>query len=245
MKLNRNKPQMKSITRQISFILLFIIGILVSCKKGGVPPTVETSAITNVTAFSATCGGIVTDEGSGPITACGVCWAAKLNPTINDLKTEDGAGLGVFTSNIAGLYAGVAYFVRAYATNSAGTSYGITRSFTPSGKSPTATIEAATNITSTSATLNGFVESNSSITTVTFQYGTTTSYTNTVPADRGPLAEDEGADVTADITGLTASTTYHYRIVALNSLGTTFSNDITFTTTAAKTATHSDTHVIL
>jgi hypothetical protein len=220
--------------RLISFILLFAIGMLVSCKKGGVPPTVETSPITNVTAFSATCGGTVSDEGSGPVIAYGVCWAAKLDPTVNDLKTEDGAGPGTFTSNIAGLYAGVAYFVRAYATNSAGTSYGSTRSFIPSGKSPTATATAATNIKDTSATLNGYVESNSFITTVTFQYGTTTNYETTVPTDRDPLAEDESGDVSANITGLTPSTTYYYRVVATNSLGTTFSNSISFTTPGSK-----------
>jgi hypothetical protein len=225
---------MKTLLRQTCFVLLFIIGILPSCKKGGIPPTVETSPVTNVTAFSATCGGTVTDGGSSPITAYGVCWAAKLNPTVQDLKTEDGAGTGTFISNIAGLYAGVSYFVRAYATNSAGTSYGTTRSFIPSGKSPSATAYAATNVKDTSATLNGFVESNSFITTVTFQYGTNTNYENSVPADRGPLAEDEAGDVSAEIRGLTPSTTYYYRVVATNSLGTTFSNSISFKTPRAK-----------
>lgn len=225
---------MKNIIKLISFSFLFIITILISCKKGGEPPTVETSPIINVTAFSATCGGIVTSEGSGPIIARGVCWAAKLDPTVQDLKTEDGTGLGSFTSNISGLYAGVSYFVRAYATNRTGISYGSTKSFIPSGQSPTATIAAATNITATSATLNGYVNSNSSITTVTFQYGTTTSYTNTVTADQGSLSEDESSEVSAEITGLTASTTYHYRIVATNTLGTSFSNDIAFTTQASK-----------
>jgi hypothetical protein len=225
---------MKTIMRQSSLVLLIIVGVFVSCKKGGIPPTVETSPITNVTAFSATCGGTVTDEGSSPITAYGVCWAAKLNPTVGDLKTEDGAGVGPFISNIAGLYAGVSYFVRAYATNSAGTSYGITRSFIPSGNSPTATAYAATNVKDTSATLNGYAESNSFITTVTFQYGTTITFGTTVPADRGPLAEDEGAEVTADLRGLIPSTTYYYRVVATNSLGTTFSNTISFKTSRTK-----------
>jgi phosphodiesterase/alkaline phosphatase D-like protein len=150
------------------------------------------------------------------------------------LKTEDIPALGSFTSYISGLYTGVSYFVRAYATNSAGTSYGSTRSFTASGQSPTATIAAATDITATSATLKGNVTSNSSITTITFQYGTSTSYTSTVTADQSPLPEDESSEVSANITGLTASTIYHYRIVATNAIGTSFSADITFTTTASK-----------
>ncbi len=225
---------MKTILRQTGVILLFIMGVVVSCKKGGIPPTVETAPITNITAFSATCGGVVTDEGSSPITAYGVCWAAKLNPTVNDLKTEDGAGVGEFTSNMAGLYAGISYFVRAYATNSAGTSYGKTRSFIPSGSSPTATALAATNVKDTSAILNGYVESNSFITTVTFQYGTAITFGTTVPSDRGSLSEDEAAYVTADLRGLTPSTTYYYRVVATNSLGTTFSNTVSFTTPRVK-----------
>jgi hypothetical protein len=225
---------MKSIYRTFGLTFLILAGMLISCKKSGVPPVVETSPITNVTAFSATCGGTVTDEGSSPVTAYGVCWAAKLNPTVQDLKTEDGAGVGEYISNIAGLYAGISYFVRAYATNAAGTSYGATRSFIPSGKTPGATATPASNITATSATLNGFVESNSFITTVTFQYGTTTNYETTVPTDRDPLAEDESGDVSANITGLTPSTTYYYRVVATNTLGTTFSNGISFTTPAAK-----------
>jgi hypothetical protein len=225
---------MKSIVKPISLNFLFIIGMLISCKKGGVPPTVETSPIINVTSISAICGGIVTSEGSEPVIAYGVCWAAKLNPTVNDIKTVDGAGQGSFSSYISGLYTGVSYFVRAYATNSAGTSYGSTKSFIASGQSPVATIASATNVTATSATLNGHVTSSSSITTVTFQYGTTTSYTSSVNASESPLPEDESTPVSVDITELVASTIYHYRVVATNSIGTSFSNDITFTTKTAK-----------
>ena len=54
----------------------------------------------------------------------GVCWNTSGNPTASDPKTTDGSGTGSFTSNIAGLTAGTVYYVRAYATNSAGTGYG-------------------------------------------------------------------------------------------------------------------------
>lgn len=232
MEMNPNNRQMKSMIRLFSFLLMVIV--LVSCKKGGIPPTVETSDIINITAISATCGGTVINEGSGPVISRGVCWGAKLNPTVDDLKTDDGPGSGSYSSNIVGLYAGIAYFVRAYATNNAGTSYGITKSFIPSGQLPTVSVSTATNITATSATLNGFVGSNSSITNVTFQYGTSTAYTNTVTAVESPLAEDEAMNVSAPVTDLKASTTYHYRVIAVNSLGTAFSNDITFTTKPSK-----------
>ena len=225
---------MKNIVRSASLSFLFVLIILISCKKEGITPTVETSPITDVTAFSAICGGTITDEGSGTIIARGVCWAAKLNPTIYDLKTLDGTGPGSFTSNISGLYAGIAYFVRAYATNSAGTGYGIMRSFVASGQSPTATIAAATNISAFSATLNGYVNANSSLTTITFEYGTSTNYGSTIAASQGSLSEATDLAVSAIITGLTPSTLYHYRIKAMNSIGTAFSNDITFATKSTK-----------
>jgi hypothetical protein len=229
-----NKHLMKSIVKLSSLWVLFITGILVSCKEEGTPPTVETAPITEVTAFSAVCGGTVTNEGSSPVIARGVCWAAKLDPTINDIKTENGGGAGSFTSQIAGLYAGISYFVRAYATNSAGTSYGITKSFVAEGKTPSVSVSSATNISSTSVTLNGHVTSNSAVTTASFQYGTTTAYTNSITASQSPLSPAESIDVSADLPGLKPATLYHYRVVASNSLGTSFSSDITFTTAASK-----------
>ena len=88
-------------------------------------PTVTTSDVTNITAaISATCGGNVTDDGGLTVTARGVCWSTSPNPTINDSHTSDGTGTGTFTSNITGLTYYTTYYVRAYATNSNGTSYG-------------------------------------------------------------------------------------------------------------------------
>jgi hypothetical protein len=221
---------MKSIVKLTGLSFLFIACTLNSCKKEGVPPTVETSPITNVTISSASCGGTVTSEGSGIVIARGICWAAKPNPTINDLKTLNGSGLGSFTSSITGLYGGIAYFVRAYATNSAGTGYGIARSFIATGQSPAVIVAAATNIISTGATLNGYVNAYSLATVITFEYGPTSIYGKTITASQSPLSENTEIQVSASISGLTPSTLYHYRIIATNSLGTVFSNDITFTT---------------
>jgi phosphodiesterase/alkaline phosphatase D-like protein len=93
-------------------------------------PTVSTRIITNVTSSSAASGGNVTDEGMGTVTAKGVCWSTSPNPTIADNTTKNGSGLGTFSSSITGLSGNTTYYVRAYATNSAGTGYGIQRSFT-------------------------------------------------------------------------------------------------------------------
>jgi hypothetical protein len=229
MAFNQESYKMNIITRLTGLGLLIIMSVSVSCKKG-VPPTVETSPIIEVSTFSATCGGTITSEGSSPVIARGVCWAAKLNPTIDDLKTNDGSGPGSYTSTIAGIYGGIAYFVRAYATNSDGTSYGTTKSFISEGHTPSATISPATNISANAATLNGFVNPNGIMTSVIFQYGTSSVYDSTKVAIESPFQETADMSVSANITQLKASTVYHYRIVATNSLGATFSNDIAFTT---------------
>lgn len=90
---------------------------------------VTTTSITNITATSATCGGNVTDDGGSAVTARGVCWSTNQNPTINDSHTTNGTGTGAFTSNITGLAPYTTYYVRAYATNSNGASYGEQKSF--------------------------------------------------------------------------------------------------------------------
>ena len=95
-------------------------------------PTVTTSSVSNITATSASCGGNVTSDGGATITARGVCWSTSPNPTDDMDKTLDGAGTGLFTSNLTGLIPGTNYYVRAYATNSVGTAYGEERSFTTS-----------------------------------------------------------------------------------------------------------------
>ena len=93
-------------------------------------PTVTTNNVTNIGTATATCGGNVTANGGLEVTACGVCWSTSHNPTITDAHTTDGGGMGFFTSTITGLDFGTTYYVRAYATNSVGTSYGEEMSFT-------------------------------------------------------------------------------------------------------------------
>jgi uncharacterized protein (TIGR02145 family) len=105
--------------------------ILISCKKTDEVPTVTTEAISSITQTTATGGGNVTSEGSGLVSARGVCWSKSANPTISDAHTTDGSGTGSFTSSLSGLTVNTLYYVRAYATNSAGTAYGNEISFTP------------------------------------------------------------------------------------------------------------------
>lgn len=95
-------------------------------------PTITTAAVTSIAATTATSGGNVTDDGGSSLTARGVVWSTSQNPSTSDSKTTDAGTTGTFTSSITGLTASTTYYVRAYATNSAGTSYGTQVSFTTS-----------------------------------------------------------------------------------------------------------------
>jgi len=97
---------------------------------------------------------------------------------------------------------------------------------------PTVTTNAATSITSAGATLNGSINANNASTTVTFEYGLTTSYGTSVTAAQSPVTGGTATPVSKTITGLTAGTTYHYRVNGVNVGGTTNGTDLTFTTVA-------------
>ena len=96
-------------------------------------PTVITSDITTITGISAISGGNVTFCGGASVTSKGVCWSMSENPTIKNSKTTDGKNIGVFKSLLTGLALNTTYYLRAYATNSVGTAYGIQKSFTTAG----------------------------------------------------------------------------------------------------------------
>jgi len=104
-------------------------GNSIRCLKD-VVPSVSTTAVSNVTATSATTGGDVSQDGGAPVTARGVAYGTSSSPSTSGSITNDGTGTGVFTSTLTGLNPSTTYYVRAYATNSVGTAYGNEVSFT-------------------------------------------------------------------------------------------------------------------
>lgn len=100
-------------------------------------PTVSTNTISNITSSSATAGGNVSSDGGASVTERGVVFATTSNPTIANNKVVSGSGTGSFSANLSGLSANTTYYVRAYAINSAGTSYGSQQSFTTSSAAVT------------------------------------------------------------------------------------------------------------
>lgn len=111
---------------QISFVAGQVVNV----------PAVITSNISGITSINATTGGEVISDGGAAVSDRGVCWSVSPVPTIADNHTVDGSGIGTFSSIITNLTPGTSYYVRAYATNSIGTAYGESKSFTTGGTSP-------------------------------------------------------------------------------------------------------------
>jgi hypothetical protein len=138
---------------------------------------------------------------------------------------NDSTGTGGFIINLTGLEPSTTYFVQSYARNCVGIALGNIISFTTL---PTVKTLEATNMSTTGGTLNGYVYTNGLSTTVTFEYGTTSSYGNIATASQSPVSGN--TNVRTDISGLTEGTNYHFRVKAENSGGTVYGNDITFKT---------------
>ena len=100
-------------------------------------PTVATVSSSNITASSVNLDGEISGNGDAQITQHGHCWSTTANPSTNNSKTSLGNGnIGSFTSSVTNLNDNTTYFYRAYATNSFGTAYGITKTFTTNAPPP-------------------------------------------------------------------------------------------------------------
>ena len=213
-------------------ITAIVLLLATACKKEepATKPSLSTTPASNITTTSATSGGIIADDGGATIISNGVCWGKTENPTIEGSKTNESVSSGQFVSNLTGLDAGTTYHVRAYATNVVGTSYGADMTFLTLGQAPSGLTQPPSNVTAVTATLNATVNPNDLSTTVTFEYGLTTSYGSTAAASPSPVTGNTMVNVMAEISGLLPATTYHYRVKTVNSIGTTYSEDKTFTT---------------
>ncbi len=173
------------------------------------------------------------DDGGADVSVRGVCWSMSESPTTADSKTTDGTGTGEFTSTITGLTAGTTYYVRAYATNAIGTSYGSQVSFTADA-APTVTTTVISNITTTTADAGGNVtaDGGDAVTTRGVCWSTFTNPT----IDDDKTTDGTGTGVFAsNITGLDPNTTYYVAAYATNSAGTVYGDDVVFTTSVEET----------
>ncbi|HUW06647.1 MAG TPA: cadherin domain-containing protein, partial [Williamwhitmania sp.] len=196
-------------------------------------PTVTTQAVSSIAATTATGNGNITNLGVPNPTAYGVCWNTTGTPTTSDSKVDKGAAsaTGAFTASMTSLTANTTYYVRAFATNTAGTSYGAEVSFTTSPIAPTVTTQAVSSIAATTATGNGNI-TNLGVPNPT-AYGVCWNTTGTPTASDSKV--DNGAAsatgaFTASMTSLTQNTTYYVRAYATNTAGTSYGTEVSFTT---------------
>jgi len=192
-----------------------------------------TAAASSITATSASSGGNITYNGGATVTSSGVVWSTSASPTVAlSTKTTDAAATGTFTSSITGLSPGTLYYVRSYATNSAGTSYGAQISFTTLTTPTLAATTAASSIASTTATSGGDISSDggSAVTARGIVWGTTSNPTTAVTTK---TTDGTGTGVfTSSLTGLTPATLYYVRSYATNDIGTVYGAETSFTTLA-------------
>lgn len=196
-------------------------------------PTVDTQECTDVQSESATGNGSILDLGDSAVTQHGHVWATTINPTTANFKTENGAGsVGVFTSALTSLTPGQTYYVRAYATNTQGTSYGDNVALEcPTGDIPTVTTQACSALASESATGNGNITAFGDDTPSAHGHCWSTSQYPTLSDD----FNDEGIPFapgafTSSLTALVPNTRYYIRAYATNAYGTAYGNQVSIFT---------------
>jgi uncharacterized protein (TIGR02145 family) len=216
------------------FLFVFFFLVTTACKKA-VVPVLTTYEVREITTTTAICGGFITDNGGADVTSRGVCWSTGQNPTISGNKTTDGTGISSFISSISDLTPNTNYYLRAYASNRAGTGYGNEISFTTEPVTPLQVL--TTNVQ------------------LSFdEYGSGGAYTGgTIVSDGGMIITSRGVcwstnqsptildKKTSDGTGsgafkslisrsnLGPATTYYVRAYATNGSGTAYGNQVSFT----------------
>lgn len=203
-------------------------------------PVVNTTSATNISTNSANLNATVNPNGANTS-----AWFEYGTSPSSLSLTSSTQSIGGGTSNlnvstgVSGLASNTTYYFRSVAQNSAGTSYGSVISFTTSYSgggggtnisSPTVSTNGATNILRDSAVLNAVVSPNNDLTTVWFEYGTSSGYFNLTTNSQNIGAGSSGTNISVNVYGLSSNITYYFRAVARNSAGTNYGNTLSFTT---------------
>jgi hypothetical protein len=194
-------------------------------------PAITTVAASAVTATTATVNGTVMANSNtvavsfeyGTTTAYGTTVSATPGSVTGTTVTP-------VLNNLSGLLPETTYHFRAIGTIGLFKFYGADLTFTTAAAPPTVITLSASNVDVSSATLNGTVNANNNTATVTFEYGLTTAYGSTVNATPATVNGTTVTAVSANLSSLLLTSTYHYRVVATNIGGTSYGADMTFTT---------------
>jgi uncharacterized protein (TIGR02145 family) len=217
--------------------VLFFSFLIISCKtQENVPvkenpPTVFTKKASDVSLFSATLNGEVTNEGFTPVTDRGFVYSDKNNnPSLTDSKIQSSYGKGLYSIVLNKLSVNTKYYYTAYATNTKGTSYGQFDSFTTADyKLPVVITDAPKNITYNVVELSGFVSDAGgfAITERGICYGLNP---NPSISDNKIVSGEGLGAFKITLQNLKDNSYYFVRAYAINSKGTGYGNEHTFNT---------------
>jgi hypothetical protein len=173
-----------------------VLGFSLRCIKD-LSPTLTTTDASVITATTASSGGNITAQNASAVTTRGVCWSTSADPTISlSTKTSDGTGTGIFTSAITGLLPSTLYHIKAYATNTEGTSYGEDKTFTT-----TAFVCGTTALTANHYVANGVAPVDKLVTygtvSTTLFGGTKCAITQNLGSDHQATAADDATEASA------------------------------------------------
>jgi len=194
-----------------------------------------TSEVTSIVHNAATCGGVVNEYGGHSIKECGVCWSQKKEAvSVTDHKLTGTLKDNAWSCRIEGLVKETTYYVRSYAETTEGTIfYGEIRSFTTTQEIKLATLGKViiSGIDTQGATLQSNVtdNGNSDVTACGFCWSTNT---NPTTENETVTCETTNADFGTKLNGLKDGTKYYVRAYATNAMGTGYSKQAEFTTTA-------------
>lgn len=220
-----------------SFIFSFIFIITFvhsSCKKEDNKveeiPIIESIRMSHINHRDADFEGLVVSDGGHTITSKGACWSTRLDPTILDSKTNEGAGAGEIYSSITGLIANTVYYIRAYAINEKGIGYGNTLSFeTDKASLPSVSTDSIKHPTQDGISAYGAVQFDGG-TDITEQGFCWSLNENPTTHDTKVNTMTGIGTYNYKISGLMPNKTYYLRAFASNIVGTSYGEEYNFNT---------------
>ena len=213
--------------------LFLLLTLFYGCKKEGVTiPAVKTVSIqVDKNSNIATANGEVTSEGASAVTKRGFVWSTVANPTVSDALSSNQFGPGVFTQQISGLNLGATYYVRAYATNANGTTYGNQIDFKTLTAGKFASI-AFDSLSFKSVRINVNIESLGDISIKSIGVCYSKTGTPSITSDTTTILHSNIIDksFSVSVKNLTVNTKYFIRSFINTSLGAFYSDEINVTT---------------
>ena len=231
---------MHKVIKIVTIVLLtLLVNCLESCKKTPntiTKPEVETSQVAYITDNSALCVGFVKSDGGSKVVERGVCWSVEHNPIASDNHVIGGEGLGEFSCNITHLESNTTYYLRAYARNSVGESYGNEIAFSTLNSNsnitlPIINLQAVEYITDSSAICSAEIIDNGGAEIIDCGICWSENHNPLIIDNHESDSSVEFGPFTCAIKNLNSGTTYYVRAYASNNQGISYSNEICFTTT--------------